>query len=165
MIRKSMVYVLAFALAFAAFSCVEKTETTQTGEQAAPKVEAKPTPIQRGDTVVIELTVDTGPDMYLNGPKPVVVKVPGNTPFVFPHSEYFVTKPVFPMKIGFEVSEKAPAGIQQIDLALKLMFCKKKDDICVIKNALHSFKVEVEKGKRPEGVNIHTIPQTHRLKD
>ncbi len=109
-----------------------------------------------GDTVVVNVFVNLPKYLYLNGPKPLRIMIPGNTPFKFSKNEYFVKKPIFPLKLDFTFDRKIKTGIHKIPLAARLMYCNKADDICLIKNIMVEleFMVISRAGTVPQKIYI-----------
>lgn len=160
-----------FALALVAlfFGCGanEQPSTPEQGQPAQKVDEAEEVftglTVSPSDTIIMNFTVVAPSHLYLNGPKPVKINVPGNMPFVFDKAEYFVTKPVFPMKIKIDIPRSGPFGKQKIPLALQLMYCNKADDICLIKNEILPVEFMVVK----EGAGFpktHTLEKIHQIK-
>lgn len=138
----------------------KKAESSKVDEDALAKY--KGLKVRHGDRVILNFTVDTPSYLYLNGPKPVRVMVPGNSPFKFTKNEYFVTKPVFPIKIDFNIPKSAPTGLQKISFGLRLMYCNKADDVCLIKNEIMNFELWVMKSI-PNGFQIHVPEKRHKI--
>ena len=156
-------------MVFAA-GCPKETDTGLPPEEAAEKAQEEETPVkydgliaQWNDKIEILLTVSHPKFLYLSGPRPVSVRVPGNTPFTFTKNEFFITRPVFPMRIKFEVTRDVQPGIHQVPMGLRLMYCNKANDICQIKNDFLPIELMVEAKSRIGGGMTQTITKIYEL--
>lgn len=167
---KRVIHIL-FALVIA-FSLVGGCTKTDPAPKATPDAKKEETPkppeviaeenygglkVRMKDTVIIDFSVKLPNYLYFNGPQPVKVMIPGNVPFEFEKKVYAQTgKPKFPMHLKFEVPRPIDLGVYEIPLAVKLMYCNKADDICLIRD--YVTKVEFMVVKTGGG-----IAQTHHL--
>ena len=119
------------------------------------------TAIHPGDAVTLMFTVKLPSTHYFNGPQPLAVTVPEGTPFAFSQSKYVDTKPEGPLKMEFTVPADLNPGPQQIDLKLRMMYCNKKDDICIIKDDVLPVALNVASGA---GAGALTINKSYSVK-
>lgn len=166
-----LIPVLVFFMVFSLAGCARqgdqekgasdaKKDSPKEGKDAIDKF--KGLKVRHGDKVILNFTVKTPAYLYLNGPKPVRVMVPGNSPFKFSKNEYFVTKPVFPIKIEFSVPKDTPTGRQKITFGLRLMYCNKADDVCLIKNEIMNFELWVMQSI-PDGFKTHAPEKIYKI--
>lgn len=160
------IILILFLLLTLVFSCA-KPEEKMTDDPAAQAREAKEKEMASegayagikagyGDTVTINVFVNLPKYLYLNGPKPLQILIPANIPFKFSKNEYFITKPIFPLNLDFNIERDIKPGIHKIPFATRLMYCNKADDICLIKNVMLEveFMVVRKSGHVPQKVII-----------
>jgi len=172
-VNKTILLLLAVSMLLLPLACSGGKD--QSGDQGPAgeieSVEATPeaTPFEGlvvgiGDKIVVNLTVTMPKYLYLNGPRPVSVKTPGDTIFTFTSNEYYVTKPLFPLKIDFTVQLKTPFAVHKIPLALRLMYCNKADDLCHIKNDIINVEFEVSSERKAAQSMTYNIDETYEIK-
>lgn len=126
--------------------------------------QAPPHSLQQGDAAVILLSIKMNPNLYFNGPEPLAVRPPAGSPFTFGKEKFSDPKPSGPLRVAFVVGSDLAPGTYTIELATRMMYCNKADDICVIRDEKIPVAVAIKEKTAGSETPVE-IPVQYTLKE
>ncbi|MDP8256890.1 MAG: hypothetical protein P9M14_14160 [Candidatus Alcyoniella australis] len=163
---QSLNMILVLAIVAALLGGCPAGQQTDAGQDEALSTPEPATQIYRDDNGYISVTINAPSYLSLSGPEPLVVKLPQNDVLAWESNQAKLTTVSFPMIIPFKVPKTAPGGPFELTLGLRLTYCNKADDICVLKNDVVKVPLDVMPGIRQPGDKDSPIaPVVYEIKE